>query len=44
LVKQSLQRVVVDATMMDKAKIAFMERLEKKKVLAQVIDFSKYKK
>lgn len=53
--KQSLERVVVDAAMMDKAKSAFMERLEKrrvnekpveeeKKVLASVIDFSKYKK
>jgi len=52
--KQSLERVVVDATMMDKAKVAFMERLEKrrvnekavkeeKKVLAHVIEFSKYK-
>lgn len=53
--KQSLERVVVDEKMMDKAKAAFMERLEKrranekpvieeKKVLAEVIDFVKYKK
>ncbi|MGL5752796.1 MAG: hypothetical protein ACRCXT_19815 [Paraclostridium sp.] len=53
--KQSLERVVVDDAMMDKAKAAFMERLEKrrakevpvkeeKKVLAEVIDFAKYKK
>jgi hypothetical protein len=53
--KQSLERIVVDEKMMDKAKTAFIERLEKrrskevpsveeKKVLAQVIDFSKYKK
>jgi hypothetical protein len=53
--KQSLERVVVDAAMMAKAKTAFMERLEKrrfnekpvkeeKKILAEVIDFSKYKK
>lgn len=51
--KQTLERVVVDAAMMDKAKSAFMERLEKrrakevpvkeeKKVLAKVIDFTKY--
>lgn len=51
--KQTLERVVVDETMMDKAKAAFMERLEKRranekpvkeeeKVLADVIDFSKY--
>lgn len=50
--KQTLERVVVDAAMMDKAKTAFMERLEKRranekpvkeeeKVLADVIDFSK---
>ena len=53
--KQTLERVVVDAAMMDKAKVAFMERLEKRranevpvkeknKVLASVIDFTKYKK
>ena len=53
--KQTLERVVVDAVMMDRAKVAFMERLEKrrakevlvkeeKKVLAPVIDFTKYKK
>ena len=55
--KQTLERVVVDAKVMDRAKVAFMEkRLEKrrrakevpvkeeKKVLAQVIDFEKYKK
>ncbi|MEG2246528.1 MAG: hypothetical protein RR942_14460 [Romboutsia sp.] len=53
--KQSLERVVVDDAMMDKAKTAFMERLEKrranekpikeeKKILASVIDFTKYKK
>lgn len=52
--KQTLERVVVDAVMMDRAKVAFMERLEKrrakevpvkeeKKVLAPVIDFTKYK-
>ena len=53
--KQSLERVVVDDAMMNKAKTAFMERLEKrrakevpvkeeKKVLASIIDFSKYVK
>lgn len=53
--KQSLERVVVDDVMMDKAKAVFMERLEKrrdnekpvkeeKKVLSSVIDFTKYKK
>ena len=53
--KQTLERIVIDEKMMDKAKIAFMERLEKrranekptkeeKKVLAEVIDFSKYNK
>ena len=53
--KQSLERVVVDDAMMDKAKTAFMERLEKrrakevyikeeKRALAQVVDFSKYRK
>ncbi|MEG1410751.1 MAG: hypothetical protein RSD36_13010 [Terrisporobacter sp.] len=51
--KQTLERVVVDDVMMDKAKAAFIERLEKrsanevpikeeKKVLAPVIDFTKY--
>ena len=43
--KQSLERVVVDGAMMDKA--AFMERLEKrraKEVLAPIIDLSKYRK
>ncbi|MEG2649212.1 MAG: hypothetical protein RR967_07770 [Anaerovoracaceae bacterium] len=51
--KHSLERVVVDDAMMNKAKYAFMERLEKrrakevpvkeeKKVLAQIIDFTKY--
>ncbi|MEG2985534.1 MAG: hypothetical protein RR835_12595 [Peptostreptococcaceae bacterium] len=50
--KQSLERVVVYDAMMDKAKAAFMERLEKrratevpekeeKKVLAKVIDFKR---
>lgn len=53
--KQTLERVIVDDEMMDKAKVAFMERLEKrrakevnvkeeKKVLAEVIDISKYRK
>lgn len=53
--KQSLERVIVDSTMMDKAKVAFMERLEKrranekplkeeKKILAPVIDISRYRK
>ncbi|MCR8747267.1 hypothetical protein [Romboutsia lituseburensis] len=53
--KQSLERIVVDDEMMDKAKTAFMERFEKRrvneklvkeenKVLAEVIDFSKYRK
>lgn len=53
--KQTLERVVVDDAMMDKAKVAFIERLEKRKskekpvkeenkVLAEVIDFSKYRK
>lgn len=53
--KQTLERIVVNTTMMDKAKTAFIERLEKrranekpvkeeKKVLAKVIEFSKYKK
>ena len=52
--KQTLERVVVDAAMMNKAKVAFIERLEKRranepqaveenKVLAPVVDFSKYK-
>lgn len=53
--KQTLERVIVDDEMMDKAKVAFMERLEKRrakevneeeenKVLADVIDISKYRK
>lgn len=53
--KQTLERVIIDDEMMDKAKVAFMERLEKrrtkevdvkeeKKVLADVIDISKYRK
>lgn len=53
--KQTLERVIVDDELMDKAKIAFIERLEKRrskevneeeenKVLADVIDFLKYKK
>ena len=53
--KQTLKRIVVDEKMMDKTKLAFIERLEKKranenkikeekKVLAQVIEFSSYKK
>lgn len=53
--KQTLERVIVDDEMMDKAKTAFMERLEKrrakevsvkedKKNLADVIDISKYRK
>jgi len=53
--KQTLERVVVDRAMIDKARTAFMEILEKrranekpiieeKKALAEVIDFSKYKK
>lgn len=53
--KQSLERIIIDEKMMAKAKDVFIERLEKrranevlveekKKVLAQVIDFSKYKK
>ena len=53
--KQTLERIVVDENMVDKAKAAFIERLEKKrakevivveekKVLAKVIDFSKYKR
>ena len=52
--KQTLERVVVDDAMIDKAKVAFIERLEKrrskevlikeeKKVLAKVIEISKYK-
>ena len=51
--KQTLERVVVDDAMIDKAKVAFIERLEKrrskevlikeeKKVLAKVIEISKY--
>ncbi len=52
--KQTLERIVVDENMMDKANVAFIERLKKKrakeviveekKVLAKVIDFSKYKR
>lgn len=53
--KQSLERIIVDEVMMNKAKTSFIERLEKrrakeslvkeeKKVLAKVIDFSKYRK
>lgn len=53
--KQTLERIVVDEKMMVKAKTAFMERLEKRrvqevpvkeehKVLAQVIDFLEYQK
>lgn len=53
--KQTLQRVVVDDEIIDKAKFAFIERLKKRrakeelivkeeKVLAKVIDFSKYRK
>ena len=52
--KQTLERVVVDDAMIDKAKVSFIERLEKrrskevlikeeKKVLAKVIEISKYK-
>lgn len=52
--KQTLERIVIDVKMMNKAKIAFIERLEKrrvqeilvkeeKKFLAPVIEFSKYK-
>lgn len=52
--KQTLERVIVDDEMMDRAKTAFMERLEKRrakevnlneenKVLADVIDISKYR-
>lgn len=53
--KRTLERISVDEIMMYKAKVAFIERLEKriskevtvtevKKSLAQVIDFTKYKK
>lgn len=53
--KKTLERVIVDDEMMDKAKTAFMERLEKrrakevsvkeeKKVLDNVIEISKYRK
>lgn len=53
--KQTLERVIVDDEMMDKAKTAFMERLDKRrakeikveeenKVLADVIDISKHRK
>lgn len=52
--KQALERIVIDEKMMNKAKVAFIERLEKRrskeaplneesKLLAQVIEFSKYK-
>lgn len=53
--KQTLERVIVNDEMMDKAKTAFMERLKKRrlnetnieegsKVLADVIDILKYRK
>ncbi len=53
--KQSLERIVIDEKMMGKAKTVFIERLEKrrakevpvkeeKNVLAEVIDFTKYRK
>lgn len=53
--KQTLERIIIDEKLMHKAKTAFIERLEKrrakeapvkeeKKVLAQVIDFSNYRK
>lgn len=53
--KQTLERVIVDDEMIDKAKTAFMERLDKRrakevneeeenKVLADIIDISKYRK
>lgn len=53
--KQTLERVAVDVELMDKAKTAFIERLDKrrakkvnvkeeKKFLADVIDISKYRK
>lgn len=53
--KQTLERIIIDEKMMAKAKSAFIERLEKrrakeapsieeKKVLAQVIDISKFRK
>ncbi|MEG1286365.1 MAG: hypothetical protein RSD22_11595 [Romboutsia sp.] len=53
--KQSLERIIIDEKMMNKAKTAFMERIEKRrskdvpvkeenKVLAPVVDFSKYNK
>lgn len=53
--KQSLERIIVDEKMMDKAKTAFIERLEKRRVkevpvkeekkqLAPIIDFTKYRK
>ena len=52
--KQTLERVVVDDAMIDKAKVAFIKRIKKrrskevlikeeKKVLAKVIEISKYK-
>lgn len=53
--KQTLEIVIVDDEMMEKAKTAFMERLDKRrakevnveeenKVLADIIEISKYKK
>lgn len=51
--KQTLERVIVDDLMMGKTKVVFIERLErrrineksvkKKKILGQIIEFSKYK-
>lgn len=52
--KQSLERIVIDEKMMNKAKVSFIERLEKRRskeaplneesnLFAQVIDFSQYK-
>lgn len=52
--KQTLEKIVIDEKMMSKAKVAFMERLEKRRIeevpvkeeknsLAQVVEFSKYK-
>lgn len=52
--KHTLERIVIDEKMMNKAKTAFMERLEKirdkevplkeeKKVSSTVVDFIKYK-
>src|SRR5699024_434342 len=51
--KQNLDRIIVDVAIIDRAKVAFMERLEKRrvnekpikeeiKILADVIDFSNY--